>query len=44
MLLLGRNRAMERVATFLLEKDRLAVAGMMALPMYRRDIACYLGA
>ena len=44
MLLLGRTTAMERVATFLLEMDRrLAVAGMMALPMCRRDIGDYLG-
>ena len=44
MLLLGRKSAMERVATFLLEMDRrLAVAGMMALPMCRRDIGDYLG-
>jgi CRP/FNR family nitrogen fixation transcriptional regulator len=44
MLLLGRKNAMERVANFLLEMDsRLAVAGMMALPMCRRDIGDYLG-
>jgi CRP/FNR family nitrogen fixation transcriptional regulator len=44
MLLLGKKSAMEKVATFLLEMDgRLAVAGMMALPMCRRDIADYLG-
>ncbi|KRR15817.1 MULTISPECIES: helix-turn-helix domain-containing protein [Bradyrhizobium] len=44
MLLLSRKSAMERVANFLLEMDRrLAVAGMMALPMCRRDIGDYLG-
>jgi CRP/FNR family nitrogen fixation transcriptional regulator len=44
MLLLGRKSAMERVANFLLEMDRrLAVAGLMALPMCRRDIGDYLG-
>jgi CRP/FNR family transcriptional regulator, nitrogen fixation regulation protein len=44
MLLLGQKTAMERVASFLLEMDgRLAVAGMMALPMCRRDIGDYLG-
>ena len=44
MLLLGRKTAMERVATFLMETDRrLAVAGMIALPMCRRDIGDYLG-
>ncbi|KQW20631.1 nitrogen fixation protein FixK [Afipia sp. Root123D2] len=44
MLLLGRKTAMERVATFLFEMDRrLAKAGMMALPMCRRDIGDYLG-
>src|SRR6476620_1875664 len=44
MMLLGRKSAMERVANFLLEMDRrLAVGGMMALPMCRRDIGDYLG-
>ena len=44
MLLRGRKSAMERVANFLLEMDRrLAVAGLMALPMCRRDIGDYLG-
>jgi CRP/FNR family nitrogen fixation transcriptional regulator len=44
MLLLGRKSAMERVASFLLEMDRrLAITGMMALPMSRRDIGDYLG-
>jgi CRP/FNR family nitrogen fixation transcriptional regulator len=44
MLLLGRKSAIERVANFLLEMDRrLAVAGIMALPMCRRDIGDYLG-
>jgi CRP/FNR family nitrogen fixation transcriptional regulator len=44
MLLLGRKNAIERVAHFLLEMDRrLAVAGMLALPMCRRDIGDYLG-
>jgi CRP/FNR family nitrogen fixation transcriptional regulator len=44
MLLLGRKSAMERVANFLLEMDRrLAVAGLMALPMCCRDIGDYLG-
>jgi CRP/FNR family nitrogen fixation transcriptional regulator len=44
MLLLGRKNAMERVIAFLLDMDRrLAVAGVMALPMCRRDIGDYLG-
>jgi CRP/FNR family transcriptional regulator, nitrogen fixation regulation protein len=44
MLLLGRKTSLERVVAFLLEMDhRLTAAGVMALPMGRRDIADYLG-
>ena len=44
LLLLGRKNARERVAAFLLEMNgRLTSAGIMALPMDRRDIANYLG-
>jgi CRP/FNR family nitrogen fixation transcriptional regulator len=44
MLLLGRNTSMERVAAFLMEMNRrLTAAGILALPMSRRDIADYLG-
>ena len=44
MLLLGRKSAMEKVVAFLLDMDRrLTVAGVLALPMCRRDIGDYLG-
>jgi len=44
MLLLGRKTSLERVVAFLLEMDRrLTAAGILVLPMCRRDIADYLG-
>ena len=44
MFLLGRKTSLERVAAFHLEMDRrLTPAGIIALPMNRRDIADYLG-
>ena len=44
MLLLGRKTSLERVVAFLFEMDRrLTAAGIMVLPMCRRDIADYLG-
>jgi CRP/FNR family transcriptional regulator, nitrogen fixation regulation protein len=44
ILLLGRNTARERVAAFLIEMNgRLTSAGVIVLPMDRRDIADYLG-
>lgn len=44
MLLLGRKTSLERVAAFLIEMDRrVTAAGVMQLPMGRRDIADYLG-
>lgn len=44
LLLLGRKTSLEKVAAFLIEMDRrLTAAGVMILPMNRRDIADYLG-
>jgi CRP/FNR family nitrogen fixation transcriptional regulator len=44
LLLLGRKTSLEKVAAFLIEMDsRLTAAGVMTLPMMRRDIGDYLG-
>ena len=44
LLLLGRQTASEKVAALLCEMDsRLSNSAVMTLPMYRRDIADYLG-
>jgi CRP/FNR family nitrogen fixation transcriptional regulator len=44
LLLLGRKTSLEKVAAFLCEMDgRLSGVAVMTLPMYRRDIADYLG-
>jgi len=44
LLLLGRQTSLEKVAAFLCEMDsRLSSSAMMTLPMFRRDIADYLG-
>jgi CRP/FNR family transcriptional regulator, nitrogen fixation regulation protein len=44
MMLLGRKNSLEKVAAFLIEMDgRLTTAGVLTLPMGRRDIADYLG-
>jgi CRP/FNR family transcriptional regulator, nitrogen fixation regulation protein len=44
LMLLGRQSALERVVTFLLDMEkRMATSGTIGLPMGRRDIADYLG-
>ena len=43
LLLLGRQNALEKIAAFLLEMERMAGTGAVTRPMTRRDIADYLG-
>jgi CRP/FNR family transcriptional regulator, nitrogen fixation regulation protein len=43
LMLLGRQTALERVATFLTEMDQRQSPTVLNLPMTRRDVADYLG-